>query len=164
LPSLNPDGEARAHSPDGRVNENGVDLNRNWDADWRADWPRKDCWNLRPTTGGTHPGSEPETQALMDFLLTHHVQALINYHSAALGIFPAGEPPDLDSARLAQAIDDVSDYPYPPIAIGCPYSGTLVDWGLGLGIAGVDLELTDHENTDFDINLRVLDVLLHWEP
>ena len=34
--NMNPDGEARAHSVDGRVNNSGVDLNRNFPANWRV--------------------------------------------------------------------------------------------------------------------------------
>jgi len=164
LRNINPDGDARAHSPDGRVNANGVDLNRNWDADWKKAWRRSGCWSLRATTAGPYPASEPETQALMDFLLARNVDALINYHSAALGIFPSGNPPHPDSIRLAEAIAAVSRYPYPPINTNCRYSGTLVDWALNIGIAGVDVELTDHLHTDFKVNLRILSVLLEWQP
>ena len=164
LRSLNPDGEARAHTSDGRTNANGVDLNRNFAVGWRADWPRRGCWTLRPVTAGAYPASEPETQAVMLFLQEHPVEALIDYHSAALGIFPAGDPPDPRSVSLAQAIEDVTPYSYPPIDTGCEFSGTLVDWAASLGAAAVDLELSNHTDTDFDINLRVLDVLLNWQP
>ena len=44
----------------------------------------------QPTHGGAYANSEPETQALANFLSEHRIDALINYHSAALGIFPAG--------------------------------------------------------------------------
>ncbi len=163
LPSLNPDGEARVHGVDGRVNENGVDLNRNWDANWQQYWPRQGCWDYRPTHGGAYAHSEPETQALANFLHEHRIDALINYHSAALGIFPAGNPYDPTSIRLAEAVAAVTDYPYPPIDTGCIYNATLVDWAVKLGIAGIDLELTNHTHTDFEINLRVLDVFLNWQ-
>jgi hypothetical protein len=33
---------------------------------------------------------------------------------------------------------------------------------VALGVAAVDMELTNHHDTDYDINLRVLDVLLNW--
>ena len=162
LRSLNPDGEARARTVDGRVNENGVDLNRNWPALWQADWPRDGCWRYRPTTGGASPASEPETRALIDFLLDSRVTALINYHSAALGIFPGGQPPDPDSLRLAEAVAAVSDYPYPPIDTGCQFTGQLIDWASAHGIAALDIELTNHHDTDFDQNLAILSVLLNW--
>ncbi len=164
LRSLNPDGEARSHDENGRVNNNGVDLNRNWPAStWVADWDRANCWNQTETTSGTHPGSEPETVALMLFLSIHKPQALISYHSAALGIFPGGTPPDPDSVRLAEQLSEVMPYPYPPLDIGCEYTGTLADWAAEHGIAAVDMELTNHVETDFDLNLRALQVLIDWE-
>lgn len=162
LRSLNPDGDARSHDEYGRTNANGVDLNRNFPVHWLADWDRGGCWNELPTTGGTGPGSEPETKALMRFLSSHNIDALISYHSAALGIFPGGEPWDEDSMRFAEAIAEVSSYPYPPIDTGCVYSGTLADYAVAIGIAAVDMELTNHRDTDFDINVRVLEVLLNW--
>ncbi|MCK4692193.1 MAG: DUF2817 domain-containing protein, partial [Anaerolineales bacterium] len=111
LRSLNPDGDAHSHGIYGRANENGVDLNRNWPAHWQAEWPRNGCWDMLPITAGTHPASEPETLALIRFLLSQHVEALINYHSAGLGIFPGGQPPDAASISLAEAVAAVSDYP-----------------------------------------------------
>lgn len=160
--SLNPDGLARELGISGRVNQNGVDLNRNWDADWQREWNRDGCWDYQNTTAGPYPNSEPETQALINFLLSTPMDAIINYHSAALGIFAGGLPPDPNSIRLAEQIAEVSDYPYPLVDTGCIYTGTLVDWASIQGIPAVDLELTNHRDTDFDINLRVLNVLLYF--
>ncbi len=166
--ALNPDGYNRARDFDGRVNENGVDLNRNFPVNWASHWERNMCWHFRPTTAGDTPGSEPETQMLIRFALQVQPVALISYHSAALGIFPAGVPGDLvaydpASVRLAETLAEVSAYPYPPIDIGCVYTGTLPDWAAANGIAAVDLELTNHEETDFIVNLRILAALLGWE-
>ena len=164
LPNLNPDGEARAHNKYGRLNHNGVDLNRNFPVHWQMDWDRSGCWNSLPTSGGTGPGSESETQALTEFIETHSIQVLISYHSAALGIFPGGLPWEESSIRLAEAIAEVTSYPFPPIDTGCTYSGTLADYAVSTGIAAVDMELTNHFDTDFDQNLQVLDILLNFEP
>jgi g-D-glutamyl-meso-diaminopimelate peptidase len=164
LPNLNPDGEARAHNKYGRLNHNGVDLNRNFPVNWQKDWDRAGCWNSLPTSGGTEPGSEAETQALMNFISSHSIQALISYHSAALGIFPGGLPWDENSTRLAQSIAEVTSYRFPPIDTGCAYSGTLADYAVSSGIAAVDLELTNHFDTEFDQNLRALNVLLNFVP
>lgn len=163
LRDLNPDGEARAHSYLGRANANRVDLNRNWDANWQKDWPRAGCWTRTYVTGGKSPGSEPETQALMAFIQNHHFDALINYHSAALGIFADGLPPDDYSIRLAQTVAAVTTYHYPPIDTGCKYTGGFTDWANENNIAALDVELTDHTNTDYEMNLKVLNIFLNWK-
>jgi protein MpaA len=163
LRNLNPDGLARALGVDGRANENRVDLNRNFPVNWQADWPRQGCWIYRRLNSGSGPASEPETQAVIAFASQVRPTAIISYHSAALGIFPGGEPADPASVRLAEALAAVSEYPYPPINTGCLYTGTLPDWAVSLGIASVDLELHTHKYTDFEENLKVLEAFLTWQ-
>lgn len=164
--NMNPDGEARSNDVDGRVNNNGVDLNRNFPSEnWVADWDRDGCWVLGPTTGGLYAGSEPETRTVMGFITAHKIVALISYHSAALGIFPGGVPWEDPSKRLAQALAKDTRYPYPPIDTGCEYTGTLADWAVENGVgAAVDMELSTHKNTDFDRNLKALKVFLSFIP
>ena len=163
LPVLNPDGLAYAKDEDGRANANGVDLNRNWDADWQYTWPLDGCWQLSRMGGGNHPGSEPETQALMDFIHAHQLDAMLSYHSAALGIFPGGKPLHPASVDLAEQIAKVSPYPYPPIDTGCVYTGQLIDWAAKENIAALDIELSTHSAIDWETSLAILDVFLHWQ-
>ncbi len=164
LSDLNPDGSARAHGVDGRVNNNGVDLNRNWPYNWKADWPRDGCWIWRPVTGGTSGGSEPEVANLIAFIDKIKPLAIISYHSAALGIFPGGKPDFAPSISLAAAVAQVSDYPYPPLDTGCDYTGNFTDWAANTrAIPSIDIELTNHVDTDFDQNLKVLQVFLDWK-
>jgi len=162
LRSLNPDGEARSRGVHGRVNANGVDLNRNWQVHWQAAWPQAGCWKYTPITGGSGPASEKETRALMNFIVAANVEALISYHSAALGIFAGGLPSDAASLSLADAAAAVSDYPYPPLDTGCQYTGQLIDWASYNDIAALDIELTNHRDTDFKQNLDILNVFLNW--
>lgn len=162
LRNMNPDGDARDHGIDGRVNDHGVDLNRNFPVNWSATWDRSGCFDQAPTTSGEAPSSEPETRAVINFLATRRIEALISYHSAALGVFPGGNPWEPASIRLAQKIADVSTYPYPPIETGCVYNGTLADYAVSLGITAVDLELSNHTSTEFSTNLRVLKALLEF--
>jgi len=164
--NMNPDGEMRAHNVDGRVNNNGVDLNRNFATkNWAPDWNRNGCWVYRPTTGGTDGGSEPETRSVMNFVASHKIKAMISYHSAALGVFPGGVPWGKSSKRLASALSSVTDYPYPPKDTGCVYTGTLADWAVENGVgAAVDMELANHKDTDFSKNFKALNVLLSFKP
>jgi hypothetical protein len=165
LRSLNPDGEAAGNNRFGHNNANGVDLNRNWDANWRSSWPSYGCYRKGPVSAGPHPGSEPETQALMAFLVEHSIDALVSYHSAAPGIYASGDPPDPESEKLAEYLAEASGYAYPGPATGCIYTGSLVDWAYqSLGIAAVDVELRNHEETDFEKNLHLLMAMLNWIP
>jgi protein MpaA len=164
--NMNPDGEARDNGVEGRVNNNGVDLNRNFPSEnWTKDWDRDGCWIYRPTTGGAFGGSEPETRSVMGFIRNHEIEALISYHSAALGVFPGGDPWTADSKRLASALSKATGYPYPPIDTGCEYTGTLADWAVENGVgAAVDMELANHKDTDLKENLKALKVLLGFVP
>jgi predicted deacylase len=164
LKAFNPDGFERSKGFGGRANENNVDLNRNFPSNWKIEWARPGCWDYIPITGGATAASEPETQALMAFVEAHDLQAFISYHSAALGIFPGGQPPDTGSLSLAESMAEVSDYPYPPIDAGCMFTGQLVDWVSDQGIPAVDIELTNHQDSDFEINLAILSVFLDWSP
>jgi len=160
---LNPDGYARSFGYEGRANANNVDINRNFPVDWAESWAPQGCWSHLPITSGPHPISEPETAALIGFVVQKRIQAMISYHSAALGIFAGGVPPAPQSASLAKALAEVSTYPHPPINTGCDATGQMADWASSLGIASVDVELHTHYATDFQENLRVLDAFFAWE-
>jgi hypothetical protein len=101
----------------------------------------------------------------MSFIGSHDIQAMISYHSAALGVFPGGVPWEEPSKRLAGKLARVTGYPYPPIDTGCEYTGTLADWAVENGVgAAVDMELSTHKETDFERNLEALKVLFNFKP
>ena len=99
----------------------------------------------------------------MYFLQSHDVETLISYHSAALGVFPGGEPWEKNSIEFAKALGKATGYPFPPIDTGCVFTGTLADYAVEVGAVSVDMELSTHSKTDFTQNLRALNVLLNWE-
>lgn len=165
LPNLNPDGHARGGKadPDARANAHNVDLNRNWPYQWSPTWDRSGCFSQRILSGGKYGGSEPEVGSLISFINLWKPDAIISYHSAALGILPGGRPDFPPSIALAESIAAVSTYPYPPLDLGCNYTGNLTDWAASTqGIPAVDIELNNHFETDFDMNLRILQVFLTW--
>lgn len=162
LPNLNPDGEALGDGPEGRLNQNGVDLNRNWPYNWAEDWSEDGCWQELPVSAGNRPASEPETTALLYFIQYHSIDALISYHCCALGIFAGGVPAYQPSIDLAQILAGVSSYQYPPIDTGCPYTGNLTDWAAANGVAAVDIELSNRSRIDFEQNIQILETFLEW--
>lgn len=160
---MNPDGYAREFGIQGRANANGVDLNRNWDANWQTDWPRAYCWNSAPITAGTAAMSEPETQAVAVFLREQAIHSLISIHSAGPVIFAGGEPDSPRSTSLGKALANASGYPYPGDPSLCVYTGMMADWADAQGIPAVDIELPDHSTTDFEKSLKTLQAFLSWE-
>jgi len=87
---VNPDGYVynEIHDPDGggmyrknRQPPEGVDLNRNWPYMWGYDDVGSSPEPFDITYRGQSPGSEPETQALMDFINSHEFASVMNYHS-----------------------------------------------------------------------------------
>jgi len=94
VPCLNPDGfeYSRLHFSFWRKNRRdngdgtfGVDLNRNFPIGYR-----KSTNTSSNVYGGTHPFSEPETQAIKGFVDTHtNITIAFDYHSQGNVFFPA---------------------------------------------------------------------------
>lgn len=77
IPVANPSG----FSKNARCNDNGVDLNRNFEKDFVYDMDRSSKY-----WGGEAPCSEKETQLIMHFIREHtDAQAVIDYHNIAKG-------------------------------------------------------------------------------
>ena len=74
---LNPDGRAA----DTRGNANEVDLNRNMPtSNWSSQLDPRDSSKARALSGGTAPGSEPESVIFMDYM-KHGFRHVISVHS-----------------------------------------------------------------------------------
>jgi hypothetical protein len=158
VPVLNPDGLVLGRNADGRFNANKVDLNRNWDCDWSAEA----YWKQEKVNPGLRPFSEPEAQALRDFMLQNHPTAALFYHSAADGIFEGTCNDNVDSAQLAAILGDASGYPYGKPFTAYTVSGTESNWADGQGILSADVELAGTRDAEFDRNLRGILALECW--
>jgi len=69
-----------------RLNMRGVDLNRNFDADWNVADHGYGLVSSDPdaeTYRGPRPGSEPETRAVVNFLAQMKPKAVLSYHALA---------------------------------------------------------------------------------
>ncbi len=106
VPVVNPDGyvynQSTAPSGGGMHRKNkrsngctgydiGVDLNRNYSYFWGYDDSGSDPYACGQTYRGTGPNSEPEIQAIAEFVETHNFKLAFNYHSYSdLLIYPFG--------------------------------------------------------------------------
>ncbi|MEW7277494.1 M14 family zinc carboxypeptidase [Aquimarina sp. 2201CG1-2-11] len=151
IPIINPDGYLynQQTNPNGggfwRKNRRnngstyGVDLNRNYGYEWGAhngssNNPSSEVYQ------GTTPFSEPETQAMRDFVNQHNFTSALNYHSYSdLLLHPWGYssttlPPDKDTfVAMGNYMTEENSY-----AVGTPYQtlgvtggGSSDDWMYG---------------------------------
>ena len=161
IPCANPDGYAAGTDREhGRMNGNGVDLNRNWNYEWQPTATH----GTRVVDAGAYPFSEPETAALRDLILERDVEAAIFYHSALATVFYGAERQKSATYELALVVSEATGY---PIAAGIPgqiTTGDAVDWMSDRGLAGVEVELTTHEDIEWERNLRGLLAFLNWRP
>lgn len=163
VPNANPDGLYMVAKKAGRVDEtdilfdttagrfNGlkVDLNRNWD----CQWSETAVWRNNPISGGSAPFSEPENQALRDFILNIRPTAVLFWHSSARGVYAAGcGEVDPASRALAQVYGDAAGYPVYDSFQHYDITGDASDWLAGQNISSFTVELSTHEQTDWTMN------------
>ena len=145
----------------GRFNGRFVDLNRNWDCQWQPDA----LWGSDPVSGGTAPFSEPETLALRDYFLEIDPAAVLFWHSAAVGVYPAGcDHIDQASKDLAEIYASSAAYQLYDSFPHYEISGDAGNWLASKGIPSITVELTTHESLDWDRNLAGLQALLRYIP
>jgi LysM repeat protein len=160
VPCANPDGYAAGTDREhGRVNGNNVDLNRNWDYMWQMTATH----GTRPVFAGTGPFSEPETRALRDFIEGNELEMVIFYHSAMAKIFSGADRTRSATYELAEMMAQVTGYVHDPEGIyGQITTGDAIDYLSVQGITAIEIELTNHQETDWEQNLRGVLAFLNW--
>jgi len=164
IPSANPDGqylvtnkEGRITGADirvedtfpGRMNGNGVDLNRNWDCLWTPNA----FWRNQSVNAGPYPFSEPENSYLRDFLLALRPAAVVFWHSKANAVFAAGCPDLYQPAwELAQIYGVAAGYPVYEFFTSYSVTGDASDWLATEGIPAITVELRTQTRTDWSQN------------
>ncbi len=156
IPIVNPDGYAYNEfiEPNGggmhrknRLNTNcgngsnrGVDLNRNYGFGWGSNDTGSSPNPCSATYRGDAEFSEPETQAVRDFIINHEFNNVLHYHCYSnVYIHPWGNgsfPEEPDSSTLVDIGREMARYNGYPVGtglstIGYTVNGDAVDWTYG---------------------------------
>lgn len=177
IPVLNPDGlnrvvgttgrftqDAVSSSTDtvasGRFNGNTVDLNRNFDCDWQA----SAVWQNKTVSGGTSAFSEPESQAIKNYVETNTPVAVVAWYSAAGGVYSSSchNGVSSETSALTKAFSKASGYPAYEDFNFYEITGDMINWLAKNNIPAISVLLTDHTNTEFAKNQKGIQALFTY--
>lgn len=141
IPDANPDSRYDPGNLSGRLNGNGVDLNRNFGCNWSTDA----VWRNQAVNPGTAAFSEPETQALRAFVNQVDPVAVIFYEAKATnGMIAPGNcnGQTSNSGELADVYLRQVNY---ELYTGFSLTGDGSDWLVSQGVATISILLRDYE-------------------
>ncbi|MEX0672699.1 MAG: M14 family metallopeptidase [Candidatus Paceibacterota bacterium] len=175
IPSANPDGLARvmgtttgrfaaADAPpteqttEGRFNANGVDLNRNFDCNWAPE----SSWRGETVSAGTEAFSEPEAIAIRTFVQNTDPDAVIFWHSAAGAVYGSecndGILPG--TLEIMNTYADAAGYAAVPSFDAYPITGDVEGWLASIGVPSITVELSTHEDLEWEKNKAGVEAIL----
>lgn len=141
-----------------RFNENNVDLNRNFDCEWSADA----TWQSRKVSGGDAPFSEPESEAIRNYVNTYKPVAAVVWFSAEGKVYPSActGTPSKPSIELAATFATAAGYPAAAEFDAYAITGDMVNWMAKQNIPAISVLLTDHKNTEWNKNKAGIEAVL----
>ncbi|MFA5745105.1 MAG: M14 family zinc carboxypeptidase [Candidatus Paceibacterota bacterium] len=178
IPVLNPDGlfavvgtstasfsqknvsPSQATQVAGRFNANTVDLNRNFDCDWQASAK----WQNKTVSGGSAAFSEPESQAIKNYIETKNPKAVVVWYSAAGGVYASschnGVLPETiiltDLYAKASGYSANGDFDF------YETTGDIVNWLAKKEIPAISVLLTNHIDTEWTKNQAGIKAILSY--
>ncbi len=176
IPVLNPDGLVKTVGTDGRFtpadvpvgegatvsgrfNGNNVDLNRNFDCDWQS----TGRWQDKVVSGGSAAFSEPESQAVRDYVAAHTPSAVVVWYSAAGGVYASNchTGISLETRNIMDVFAKASGYPAYDNFDFYETTGDLTNWLAKNNIPAISVILTTHADTDWAKNEKGIEALLY---
>ena len=177
IPSANPDAvykvvgkegrfsadEVSTSSPllvSARFNADGVDLNRNFDCKWQPEG----TWKNKTVKAGATAFSEPETQAIRNFVLTYHPNGVVLWHSQSNAVYASQclkgiLPVTLD---IMNAYSKASGYPAVKTFDAYTTTGAADDWLASINIPAITVELKTHDTIEWERNLSGIKAFINY--
>jgi predicted deacylase len=177
VPSLNPDGVYRVienaterfEAVDvpplemtliGRLNANEVDLNRNFDCNWQPE----STWRNEIVDAGSEAFSEPEAKAIKDLVDSKDPVAVVFWHSAAGAVYGSecndGVLPD--TVGIMNAYASAAGYSAVESFDHYEITGDAEGWLASIGVPSITVELTNHQDLDWEKNLAGMKAVLQY--
>ncbi len=141
-----------------RFNVNKVDLNRNFDCEWKA----SGTWQNQTVSGGSAPFSEPESAAVRDYVMAHDPSAIITWYSSAGGVYASQCGDTTLPATLSLTTTFASASGYAPHEEFNYYeiTGDMVNWFAKQDIPAISVLLTNHDSTELTKNKAGVEAIL----
>ena len=177
IPVLNPDGLKRVvgtteqFSPtdvsktdsvivSGRFNENTVDLNRNFDCDWK----QAGVWQKNKVSGGTSAFSEPESKAMKDYVEATKPTAVVIWYSAGGGVFASNchNGVSKETNTLTKTFAIASGYKAYQSFDFYETTGDMANWLAKINTPAISVLLTTHKDTEWKKNQLGVEALLQY--
>ena len=176
IPVLNPDGldqvvntSERFESSDistsqseiiaGRFNANEVDLNRNFDCDWQSSGK----WQSKTVSGGDKAFSEPESQAIKNYIETKNPTAVVVWYSAAGGVYSSSCHNGIlsETKNLTNIYATASGYKSYAEFDSYEITGDMVNWLAKENIPAISVLLATHDEIEWKENKAGIEALLN---
>lgn len=177
IPSANPDGVHKVVSREGRFivadvatnektlasgrfNAHEVDLNRNFDCNWKP----TGIWKTKIVSAGTAPFSEPETAAFRNFVLKNNPNAVIFWHSQADAVYASECKKGIlpKTLTIMSIYSDASGYPAVKSFDSYEVSGDAEGWLASINIPAITVELKTHDTIEWNRNLAGIKKLFEY--
>lgn len=144
----------------GRFNGNNVDLNRNFDCDWKA----VGTWQTKSVSGGTAAFSEPESAAIKTYIETTKPTAVITWYSAAGGVFASSchNGVSAETSALTKAFAKASGYSAYESFDFYATTGDMTNWLAKSKVPAISILLTNHTDTEWEKNKAGVEALLKY--
>lgn len=142
----------------GRFNANTVDLNRNFDCDWKA----QGTWQTKTVSGGTAAFSEPESKAIKGYVDSKKPTAVVVWYSAGGGVFASSchNGVAAETNTLTKTFATASGYKAYESFDFYATTGDMVNWLAKNNIPAISVLLTNHTDTEWTKNKAGVDAVL----